>query len=107
MSLTTTLEKLSQGLAALGGNVYHHWRPDLETPCTVWAEDGANAFAADGSTAEQALAGTVDYFTPNDIDPMVDAIQERMTRMGLTWGLNSIQHEPETGLHHWEWVWEV
>ena len=107
MSLLTTLNKLREGFGQLPGDVHHGWKPDLEFPCTVWAEEGSNALHADGKLAEQALTGTVDYYTPDDLDPMVDTIQERMTAMGLAWGVNSIQHEPETGLHHWEWVWEV
>lgn len=107
MSLLTKLDGLRQGFAALPGDVCHGWRPNLSIPCTVWAEEGSNALHADGCVAEQALSGTVDYYTKDDLDPMPDAIQEQMTRMGLAWELNSIQHEPETGVHHWEWVWEV
>ena len=107
MSLLTTLEKLRQGFAALPGDIHHGWNPDLSYPCTFWAEVGGNALHADGVTAEQSLTGSVDYFTPSDADPMPDAIQDQMTRMGLSWELSSIQHEHDTGLHHWEWVWEV
>lgn len=107
MSLLTTLEKLRQGFAALPGDVHHCWKPDLSFPCTVWAEEGSDTLHADGCVVEQTLTGSTDYYTPEEIDPMVDTIQERMTAMGLAWALNSIQHEQDTGLHHWEWVWEV
>ena len=107
MSLTTKLEFLHQGFAALGGNVYHHHRPDLEFPCIVWAEECSDELNADGDVVEQALQGTLDYFTPNDIDPMVDQIQSQLRDMGLGWRLNSIQYEEDTGLVHWEWTWEV
>lgn len=107
MTLTRKLESLRQGFTALGGNVYHHHRSDMEFPCIVWAEEGADALNADGNAAEQALRGTLDYFTSNDIDPMIDSIQATLHSMELAWELNSIQFEETTGLIHWEWTWEV
>lgn len=107
MSLTTKLERLSSGFSQLGGYVYHHHRPDLEFPCIVWAEESGNEFGADGDVAEQGLHGTLDYFTPNDIDPMIDRIQNQFRAMALGWRLESVQYEEDTGLVHWEWSWEV
>lgn len=107
MTLTMKLESLRQGFAALGGNVYHYHRSGMEFPCVVWAEEGADALNADGNAAEQALRGTLDYFTPQDIDPMIDRIQKQFRAMGLGWSLESVQYEQDTGLVHWEWTWEV
>lgn len=107
MRFVTTLERLRQGFAALGGHVYHYHRPDLQFPCVVWAEEGLNPLHADGDTVEGALRGTLDYFTPREIDPMIDAIPLRFREMGLAWSLLSVQFEDDTGLVHWEWAWEA
>lgn len=107
MTLTDKLRQLSEGLGTLGANVYHYHRPSMEFPCIVWAEEGATALHADGGMAEQSPRGTLDYFTPDEFDPMCDAIQDKLQELGFAWELNSVQYEEDTGIIHYEWVWEV
>ena len=79
----------------------------MEPPFCVWAEDGENGFNAGNRKAEQAITGTVDYYTPQEYDPAVDNIQAALNSLRIPWQLNSVQYEDETNLIHYEWTWEV
>ena len=49
-----------------------------------------------------------DFFTKREFDPWVEAFEASLNRcQGLTWRLNSIQYEEDTGFTHYEWEWEV
>ena len=107
MKLTDKLRYLSEGLGSIGVTIHHYHRPLNTFPCIVWAEEGGDELHADNGVGEQAVSGTLDYFTHEEFDPTVDLIQEKLQEMGLAWGLNSVQYEEDTDLTHWEWVWEV
>ena len=69
----------------------------------VYTPDGANDLEADGQHVEQAITGTVDYFTRSDgsaVKATVEAALEAVE--GLAWGLNSVQYEDDTGYLHFE-----
>lgn len=110
MTLQSKLRRLSGALTSIENlRVYHYWRPKMEPPFCVWAEDGENMSLWTGNhQAEQAVTGTVDYFTLTEFDPAVDAIQEAMNGLeGLYWRLESVQFEEDTNLIHHEWYWRV
>lgn len=74
----------------------------------VWQEDGSSCLIADGKRAERAVTGTTDLFTQMEDDPWVAAFESSLdSTTGVTWQLNSIQYEPDTGMIHYEWTWEV
>ena len=74
----------------------------------MWQEDGANDFVADGQHCASAITGTTDFFTKREFDPWAEAFEASLNRcQGLTWRLNSIQYEEDTGFTHYEWEWEV
>lgn len=74
----------------------------------VWAEDGeTDSLNADDQKTEQVLQGTIDYFTKTEYDLNFELIQAKLNSADLSWRLNSIQHEEETGYIHYEWVWEM
>ena len=57
---------------------------------------------------ERALTGTIDYFTKTENDPVVQQIEDALdSDDGISWYLNSVQYEQDTGYIHYEWVWEV
>lgn len=87
--------------------VWHYFRPKQTPPYALWQEDGGSFFFADNNAKESHVTGSTDYFTKTEFDPMVDEIQKMLTENGFAWTLNSIQYEEETGLIHYEWVWEV
>ena len=107
MTWNDKLKHLADGLGTLGCPVHHYHRSRLEPPCIVWAEESANEQHADNTLAEQSPSGTLGYFTQDEFDPMVDAIQGKLRDLECAWGLNSVQHEENTDLIHYEWVWEV
>ena len=73
----------------------------------IWAEDGANDFEADNIHTEKMHQGTVDLYTKTEDDPLMERIPQALERIGAAYYLNSIQYEEDTGLIHYEWVWEV
>ena len=107
MTLSEKLNTLAGMYAAVEGLAcYHYWRPRLDAPFLVWAEDSGDNLQAGNHAIAQALHGTTDYFTHTENDPMIDAVQEAQNGLdGLYWRLNSVQYEEETGLIHYEWDW--
>lgn len=74
----------------------------------VWQEDGSNDFTAGNKRAEMAVSGTTDLYTKKEFDPWKSALESALDEADdIAWYLNSVQHEEETGLWHYEWVWEV
>lgn len=74
----------------------------------IWAEESeSSSMEADNRKNEQAIQGTIDYFTKEDMDPIIDKIQAALNGACISFFLNSVQYEDETGYIHYEWVWEV
>lgn len=108
--LQTKLEKIENALTSIEGlSVYHYLRPRLSAPFCVWQEDGeSDALWTGNHKAEQAVSGSLDYFTSQEYDTMVDEIQAALNSIeGCGWSYNSVQYEDETNLIHHEWVWRV
>ena len=100
---------LKNALLSVTPKAYHYAPPQNVTGSyVVWAEDGqASALWADGKMQEQVIEGTVDYFTKVEYDMAVDDIQNALNTAGISWRLNSIQREPDTGYLHFEWTWQT
>ena len=116
MTLQQKLERVGAalvgGLASSECGVYHYWRPMMQAPFCVWAEDGeASQLGADNLKAEQAVYGYIDYFTKTEYDANIDAIQaalqELAGQIAFYWRLDSVQYEDETNLIHYQWEWRV
>lgn len=112
MGLTPTisqiLAQLKAALAALTNKSFHYVAaPNTIPPYIVWAEDDDNDLTADDSHAERAIQGAVDLYTKTEEDPLRDAIPEVLEGVGAAYYFNSFQYETETGLLHFEWVFEV
>lgn len=103
------LQKLSEALVGVGVPVYHFRAPSgTKAPYLIWGEDGSGQnLHADGALEGQVIQGTVDLFTRTACDPLAEGVQGALTGAELPWRLNSIQYEEDTGLIHYEWVWEV
>lgn len=103
-----SLEIIKNALTEIHDSVHHYEAPPKEkAPYIVWAEDGANHFQADGKNLETAFSGTIDLFTKNEDDELLEKIPEALNETRAAWALNSVQYESETGFIHYEWVWEV
>lgn len=109
MSLQNKLYQMGVAFASVVQNSHHYWRPVTEAPCLIWAENGeASAFHGNNKKTEQAIAGTCDFFTKTEFDPLVDAIQDKLNSMeGVAWRLASVSYEEDTTFIHYEWEWEV
>ena len=74
----------------------------------VWQEDGNIPLLADGIHAETAVTGTTDLFTRMEFDPWKAAFEASLNaQRRISWELNSIQFEDDTGIWHYEWTWSV
>lgn len=105
MTFQCKLQAFSDAVSKIPGDVFHYRRSRLSPPYTVWQEDGADTLPADNHAAEQSPTGTLDYYTRQDLDPNVDAIQATLNSLPVAWHLNSVQFEEDTGIIHYEWVW--
>ena len=102
------LERFWRALGALTDRCYRYIAaPNAQPPYIVWAEDGANDFEAGNQHAEYALTGTVDLYTKDANEKLERTIPVTLDQLGVSWYLNSVQYEQETGLIHYEWAWEV
>lgn len=104
-----TLQSLKTLLLAIGPPVFRYFATGQTGNYIVWAEDGeGDTVHADGQKVERALTGTIDYFTKTENDPVVQQIEDALdSDDGISWYLNSVQYEQDTGYIHFEWVWEV
>lgn len=107
MTLSQKLNALSSTYTGITGvTSYHYWRPQMNAPFIVWAEDGGEGLTTGNHIGEQAVTGTTDYYTKTENDSTIDSIQDAQNAVeGLWWSLNSVQYEEETGLIHFEWRW--
>lgn len=100
-------EKIIAAHAAVTDAVSHGIRVKSDR-YFVWQEDGSEDFFADNRHVETAVTGTTDLFTRVEFDPWREQFEEQLDKAtGITWSLNSIQYEHDTGFWHYEWVWSV
>ena len=103
----TWYEKIIAVHMAVTESVSHYERMQSDR-YFVWQEDGANDFEAGNRHLEKAVTGTTDLFTKQEFDPWKDAFEISLDSSGeISWHLNSVQYEEDTGFIHYEWVWEV
>lgn len=107
MSLTNTLRIIGAGFADVT-TAYHYRRPDkAPAPYLVWQEDGeGEILKADNAKAVITLQGSADYYTPEEFDSVIDALQAKFEALHLVWRLDSVDYETDTGLIHYSWKWE-
>lgn len=103
------LVNLKELLLTITPNVFHYEAHAQTGNYIVWAEDGqSDSLYADDCMSNQVLQGTIDYFTKIEFDTVFEEIQSKLNSLEeLTWRLNSIQNEKDTGYIHYEWIFEV
>ena len=103
------MDELKQALESTGYAFAHHgWASAPEGDYGVWAEDSAGGSVwADGQMQNQSIQGTVDYFTRNDSGAPLRTIQTALNNAGISFLLNSVQFEEDTGYIHYEWVFDL
>ncbi len=101
------LVDLGNILSTVVPNTFHYKAFKKSDKYIVWAEDGeAGAGYADNHKTNQVIQGTIDYFTKTEFDPNFELLQAKLNSIDISWRLNSIQHEEDTGYIHYEWIWE-
>lgn len=102
------LPDLRDLLLEVTDNVYHFEATEQTDKYIVWAEDSqSDSDHADNEMINQEIEGTIDYFTKDEFDTNVALIQQKLNSADLTWELNSIQHEQDTGYIHYEWLFRM
>lgn len=104
-----SLDTIKNALLGLTSRVYHYAvEPNANPPYIVWQEDGANDLEAGNRHIERAYTGTIDLYTLEDGDPLMESVPQALDRSGeIAWYLNSVQYEEDTELIHYEWAWET
>lgn len=105
MTLQSKLKWFGVQLSNICPRSYHYTKAvNASLPYLVWAEYGEmDDFNADNRKAEQVIGGSVHYFTKTEYDSVIDGIQAMLNDNRLTWRLESVQYEPDTGIIHYEW----
>lgn len=107
-TMLSKIRIISEILKDIGAPVSHYKAMKKPDKYIVWAEDseGSSVEGDDQKTA-QSIQGTIDFYTKEDMDEIIDRIQEALVKNRVSFYLNSIQYEDETEFIHYEWVWEV
>lgn len=108
--MMSQLTKIKEALVSIEGlDVYHYWRPRLNAPYVIWAEDGeGSSLHTNNHKSEQVITGTIDYFTKTDLDVMVDTIQDKLNTVeDLAWSSDAVDYEEDTNLIHFTWIFEI
>ena len=107
ISLNSKLRGVGVLFGDVLGSTYHYRKSDrVNPPYAVWMEDGEDdSLYTDEGKGEQAIAGTLDFFTKTEFDSCVDGFQNVLDANMARWSLNSVQYEDETGLIHYLWEW--
>lgn len=100
------MDEILVELKKLGAFAAYAWSPAPADNYGVIAIDGQNAFRAGDKLAEKVPEGTIDWFTRSPASTMPGEVESLLDRLGASWYLNSVQYEEDTGLLHYEWVWQ-
>lgn len=100
------MDEILTELKKLGAFAKYAWSHAPADNYGTIATDGQNAFRAGDQTAEKVQEGTIDWFTRSPASAMPGKVESLLDQMGASWYLNSVQYEEDTGLIHYEWVWQ-
>lgn len=104
----TCLDCVKNALLTVSKNVGHYQALKATAPYIVWAEDGqSDTVWANNRMLGQVIQGTIDLYTKKENDPLFQAVQKALNAAEISFRLNSVQHEDDTGYIHFEWVFEV
>lgn len=104
----TCLNRVKDALLTVSKNVGHYQALKAAIPYIVWAEDGqSDAVWANDRMLGQTIQGTIDLYTRAENDPLFQAVQKALNAAEISFRLNSVQYEDDTGYIHFEWVFEV
>lgn len=98
------LEQLVNALAATGYQFAHHaWSNAPAGDYGTYSEDSGNDLLCDGVHGERGTDCWVHYFTRDDTEAPRETIEAALNSIPVSWYLNSVQYENDTGFIHYEW----
>ena len=101
------MNKIKELLTALTEYVYLYTaKGNQSLPYIVYGKDGENTLSAGNTHAEKADSGYIDLYTNDEKDLLVAQIPQVLSDASISFFLNSVQYEEETGVIHYEWIWE-
>lgn len=109
-TVSQKLQRVQAILANVGGDlVYHYRRPAGMKRFVTWQEDAQDsAFNANNRLQEICMTGTIDLFTPNEYDQLVDDITAALGQAGRVRAtISLVAYEDETALIHYQWTFWV
>lgn len=84
-------------------------RPDAESYGIIALEFEPDSLDGDDGKRVRAYEGSADLYSRSKTGagwiPLIEGLLAERT--GSCWRLNHHAHERETGLYHWEWVFQV
>lgn len=102
------MDEIKTILTSISDNVYCFTaRNNQSVPYIVYSVDGENVLKAGNFRAETVQEGTIDLYTKNQSDPLILQIPDALELHQISFYLNSVQYEDETGTIHYEWVWQA
>lgn len=108
--MQSQLNKIKTALSSIPDlRVYHYWHTRLEAPYCIWEEDGEGDSLHTGNhKTQQVITGTIDYYTKQELDAMVDTIQDKLNTIEvLGWYLEAVDYEEDTNLIHYTWRFQI
>lgn len=110
MTISEKLLIVKTILTSVAGDlVYHYRRPAGLKRYVIWQEDAEDSsLFANDKREELCLTGTVDLFTQNEFDSLIDNLQEAFDSSSrVSTRIESVTYEDETGLIHYAWTFWV
>jgi hypothetical protein len=104
----STIRDIPTALLTVTPRVYHFEEHGRDYPYIVWAEETSPAaLMADDRQRRQAIRGSIRYYTRDEYDTTVNAIQRALIAARISFRLSSIQHIQNAGAIEYLWDWEV
>lgn len=110
LKLNDTLRYFKRIINQATDRVWHYERPRNEDfPWCVWTEyTEGESLHANNSKGVQPITVTVDYFTQEEFDPVIDRIQNTLNdATGISFDLTDINYDEESRAIHYSWNVEV
>lgn len=99
------LQEIRDFLLGITLNVYHYKAWQQPDTYIVWAEDTeSDAVHGDNRKVKQILDVTIDVFTKDEYNPIIEQLQEAFNDRGIPFELLSIQYEDDTNYIHYEYL---
>lgn len=89
-------------------SVYHYWRPQMQLPFIVWAEEGeADGFHSDNRKSEVLMDVSIDVYTKTEFDTMLDKVFEFLNDSSIPFSIESVEFEEDTRVIHYTFSCEM